>query len=1004
MKSVRKKQSKWRRKLDYRANKSVYTIAAGKPFSKVLVQYLLQQTLDEPEFLTQYRLFLPSRRACRIVRDTFLSMNAGRAMLLPRMSPIGEVDEDELSLMMFGQAQGVLDIPPAISPMHRQLLLSKLIASRPDYKQGADQALLLARALCQLMDQILVEELDVSALEHLVPEDFASHWQITLDFLKIITEYWPRILAEQNLIESVQRRRILLQSIAQHWVECPPDYPVIAAGSTGSIPAVGRFLSVVAGMERGAVVLPGLDLDLDEEAWGHIEESHPQYGLKGTIEAIGIRREEVHVLPCDVEGRSVDRGALVQTLMLPARDSARWRGFGTNNDVKAQLEGVRYFSCISSQQEASLIAFLMREALEVPDRVTALVTPDRALARAVAAACQRWGIEVDDSAGQALSGSRIGIFASLTLNAMAHKFDPVSMLALMKSPLCRMGYSKSDIRSVLSHFERSFLRQDLIIQSFIQLRDEIDKTGQHVSVLKFYDRFLEATAPMRTMKGGVHDFTKMLQVHIGVMEALAQTDDSDGAQMLWRGDAGESASRFFTELFQYGELIGAVNFDDYGRILEALMQGVSVRSAYGVHPRLLILGQLEARLSHADRVIIGGMNEGTWPGDAGYDPWMSRPMRERFGLPGLDQAIGIAAHDFMQNFACADVILTRSERVERAPTVPSRWLSRLETIISAAGLRLSDFTPHHYMQWVDDFDKAQSFKPYLRPAPCPPVVSRPASVSVTKVETWLKDPYAIYMYYVLNLRKLRPIVQDNDAAMRGSVLHEVLDQFMRENPINLPDNAQQKVMDIAKNIIEMRVEDMDALYYWLPKLNKITDWFVQHERGWRSKAAYGASEIKGSREFDIDGVPFELHGTADRIDRIGDGYGIIDYKSGGAYRGSSILKGENAQLPLEGLIMEGGGFAHAGFIAGSVKYLGYWILNGADAGGKVSEVDSGLEACLERVHEGLCALIRTFRGKDVPFYAIPDVANAPRYNDYEHISRLKEWASLEEGAEASGYE
>jgi len=41
---------------------------------------------------------------------------------------------------------------------------------------------------------------------------------------------------------------------------------VIAAGSTGSMPATAKLLATIAHLRHGAVVLPGLDTDLDAEA------------------------------------------------------------------------------------------------------------------------------------------------------------------------------------------------------------------------------------------------------------------------------------------------------------------------------------------------------------------------------------------------------------------------------------------------------------------------------------------------------------------------------------------------------------------------------------------------------------------------------------------------------------------------------------------------------------------------------------------------------------------
>lgn len=956
---------------------SVYTIAAGQNFSKVFARHLMQQESDSPERLTQYHLLLPTRRACRIMRDAFLQLNDGKPLLLPAMSPIGEVDEQDLSLTMFGQSDAVLDIPEAISPLQRQLMLSKLIQSMPDFAQGPDHALMLAQSLCSLIDQVLVEELSFDALDTLVPEDFATHWQVTLDFLKIVSEHWPKILTEHNLIEVVTRRRLMLEALGAHWQDCPPDVPVIAAGSTGSIPVVGRFLKIVSQLPQGSVVLPGVDRVLDDEAWDCLGESHPQYILKKTLQTLGVERGDVGLIGDDPSPRS----ALGRFALLPAAVSGRWGAVDDMHYDKA-LEGVQYYSCHTEHQEAGLVALLMREMLQQPRKVCAFVTPDRVLARRVAAACRRWDIEVDDSAGQSLADNELGKFSLLILNAAREVYDPSALLALLKSPLCRVRRDKANCRRLIGVLERSVLRAGHIIGSFEQLRGFIEDA----EVLSYFD---DVHVQLQAIQGAPADFIARLKVHLQVMEYLAATGDMQGDARLWRGDAGESAVHLFADMLEHGALVGDVHQNAYARIFGVFLKEAQVRSAYGVHPRLLILGQLEARLTHADRIILGGLNEGSWTPSNDHDPWMSKPMRKRFGLPSVEQSIGIAAHDFMQGFACDDVILTRSEKVDRSPSIPVRWLSRFDTVLKACGRGLDDLTDPSYFAWLEQMDDHGDFAPSKRPEPRPPLLARPNGASVTKIETWLQNPYAIYAYYTLGLKPMKPLLQDNDAALRGTILHDILDRFTAEGEINEP-----RIIEIAQEVTAQHLVDPDMLYYWWPKFYRIAEWFVSHEKSWRMDAKFLAGEAHGDVTLTIDGSPFRLYGRADRIDRMHGGYALIDYKSGGAYTKSGLQKGAYPQMPLEAIMISEVGFE--GVARGDVRYIGYWLLNG----GKVVALDAGLEDTVAIVRDGLSSLVRAFREVDVPFYCVPDALNAPRFNDYEQLARLKEWAAL--GGDESG--
>ncbi len=979
------------------AQHKIYNIKAGRPFSKDLARYLLHITKGNPEELTRYRILLPTRRACRILRDTFLSINEGKSILLPVMSPIGDVEEQDLSLMMFGNSDRFLDIPNAIAPLQRQLLLAKLICSAPDFAQGQDHALAMAQALAKFIDQVIVEGLEFSDLHKIVPDEFAEHWQITLDFLKIISENWSKILAQYGVIDVAERRNLLLQALADYWQESPPDYPVIAAGSTGSIPAVGELLGVISSMDRGQVILPALDMVMDDEAWQHVGANHPQHSLKSLLERMGVGRCDVANLNID---SGFDRGILASEMMLPAQVSARWKGFGDRCNIDPMLENLQYFSCATQQEEASLIALIMRESLQNAAKVTALITPDRGLARRVAALCRRWGMEVDDSAGHNLLESRLGKFMVLSMNMSGGSFDVVSMLALLKISLCRFGQNEEHYNKMLKSLEMEFLRQGNIIASYEMLRDMIAAKNGAADILNFIDGFYAAFKPLMCFRNSKYkqNFSDILKAHINVMENLANHSDKEGAEILWRGDDGEAAAHLLSEILEHAALINDVSIAEYEQILKALMSNITIRSAYNVHPRILILGQLEARLSDADLVILGGLNEGVWPPDAGHDPWMSRPMRKDFGLPSSDQAIGIAAHDFVQGFCAPNVVMTRSEKIDGSPSVPARWLDRLDTVLRACGKNLSDLSHAPYKEWVKNLDRPDSVKSFERPAPRPPISTRPNGVSVTKIDVWMKNPYAIYMHYVLGLRKMKPLIQDNDAALRGTILHEILERFTQQFPLELPDNAEEELINIAKNILDERLESPELMLYWWSKFLKIAAWFVAHEKIWRMDGKFLASEIKGSIDIDIDGKPFNLYGTADRIDRMHGGYALIDYKTGGSFSKSALKNGGLPQMPLEAIILSNGGFKDKNerIIKGDSVYLGYWKLTGGKKAGEIAHISGDLDETITIVLDGLKSLITAFRELDTPFYAVPDTMNAPRFNDYEHVSRLKEWAALDD--------
>ncbi len=123
-------------------------------------------------------------------------------------------------------------------------------------------------------------------------------------------------------------------------------------------------------------------------------------------------------------------------------------------------------------------------------------------------------------------------------------------------------------------------------------------------------------------------------------------------------------------------------------------------------------------------------------------------MRSAIGLASPEEAVGQAAHDFVAA-ACAApaVVLSCPRRRDGAPAVPARWLTRLDAFLDGHGLTLPE---HPAAAWAAALDQpADGPRPVAPPRPCPPVALRPRRLSVTEIETWLRDPYAIHARHIL---------------------------------------------------------------------------------------------------------------------------------------------------------------------------------------------------------------------------------------------------------------
>ena len=305
----------------------VATISSGVAFVDALAKRLLREADGDPMALAGMRVLLPTRRACRALAEAFLRLGGGKAQLLPTMTPLGDMDEEELTIAEAGLPPGAgqaLDLPPAISGLRRQLLLATAVMALPDHRMHPEHATALALELAKLIDRLATENCNAEDIRGLVSEgeDYAAHWQRVLRFLEILISAWPEILKDEGCIDPAQRRNALLSAQARFWQESPPTTPVIAAGSTGSIPATADLLAVVAALPKGIVVLPGLDTTLADDAWEHLGPTHPQFGLKQLLSRLDVARDAV----ADFTGAGEHtRSRLISAALTPARATPRPR-------------------------------------------------------------------------------------------------------------------------------------------------------------------------------------------------------------------------------------------------------------------------------------------------------------------------------------------------------------------------------------------------------------------------------------------------------------------------------------------------------------------------------------------------------------------------------------------------------------------------------------------------------------------------------------------------------
>ncbi len=1034
------------------ARPRVFTIPPSAPFLPTLARAMLAGDLPapggpkpDPLGLPQATIYLPTRRAVRALREAFLEATGGKAVLLPSIRALGDPDED--AAIIFGSetdAEAGLagaTSAPAIGALDRRLALMRLVlawgerlrreaeAARAEFLPPAStpaQASYLAADLANLMDFIESEEVDLDRLQEIVPEAHAAHWQLTVDFLKIVTEHWPAYLADNSLVSPALRRTLLMGFEAERLLTNPPKGPVIAAGSTGTVPATARLLKVIASLPNGAVVLPGLDYFLDDESWASLARhpEHPQAGMADLLGKLGLVRAEVGFVPGSEPSLSqAARLQLVSEVLRPAGHTERWQDFlraqasraqGTLFGPASALAGIHRLEAPTAHDEAEAIALILRGVIETPDQTAALITPDRTLARRVAARLKAYDLAIDDSAGTPVARTVPGAFLDLMLSAVESDFAAPDLMALLKHPLALLGRPPAAIRRAARALERAAFRDSYVGQGLGGVAEALQaargnrrRRAVPPEELREADHLVadlsRALAPLAALYADEsrHAAAALAEAHSAAAEALAR-DSAGSSSGLWQGDAGEALSVLFAELIA-AKPTPELTAKDYAPFYRSLVAGRVARPRASAHPRLFIWGPLEARLQQPDVVILGSLNEGVWPRPQEASPWLSRPMAEELKLPPPERRIGLSAHDFAQALSAPTVYLTRAIKVDGVPTVPSRWLQRFTALVEAAGLAKPSAGREPFIAWARHRDDSSTFAPAPRPMPCPPVAARPRRLSVSRIERMLANPYDIYARDILKLQPLGDLGAEPDPRLRGTIVHAALHEFTAKYHDRLPANIAGELVAIADRQFAELGGSARVAAFWRPTFERFARWFEATESARRTGILNIVPEVSGSLKLDI-GEGFELTARADRIDIADDGTVLIyDYKSGQAPSTTHVDELYAPQLPLEAAIAVGGGFGDLG--PRLVSKLVYIKASGQGEGGEERAAGNLAPADLAALSlAALRGLIARFDRHNTPYEAKRRSASAFKraynFDDYAQLARVQEWSDT--GGEGEG--
>jgi ATP-dependent helicase/nuclease subunit B len=701
--------------------------------------------------------------------------------------------------------------------------------------------------------------------------------------------------------------------------------------------------------------------------------------------------------------------------MRPAEATERWRDTLKESAFEARrvtaLAGLSLIEAAITEEEAVAVALALREAVSDPDRTAALITPDRALARRVIAALERWGVPVDDSGGDPLPDTPAGIFARLAADAALNGCEPVTLLALLKHPLCRLGAHEFSHRPAIALLERAILRgprprpgADGLAHALQSLRSERETLHARDPRRWLSERDLERAAELiAKLKPALEPLARvgksaslrdLAAHHHAVVAALSF--DHKGEHAAFAARDGAALKETFQSMVDSGQTAAVtVAPHEYPDLFRAIASDRVVRRPGAPGARVRIYGPLEARLQQADRVVLAGLVEGVWPPEPRGDPWLNRPMRQELGLDLPERRIGLSAHDFAQAFGAREVVLSHAAKREGSPTVASRFVQRLAAVSGSDAWEAVKARGAIYLDWARALDRPAEVKAAERPAPKPPVALRPKRLPVTDIEHWLRDPYTIYAKHILRLQALDPVDTPPGARDRGTVIHKAIGDFTAKFADGLPADPLAELMALGREAFSPLADYPEAKAFWWPRFERIARWFIDWETERRGNVRNVYAEVEGKLQVTDD---FLLTARADRIEELNNGkFAVLDYKTGRPPSKKEVQVGFAPQLTLQATILRHGTFKDIP-AGGSISELLYLRLSGGDPGGEKAPRDFEslqLDDAANRALDKLRELVVKFASEDEPYLSFWRPMWVGRtYGDYDHLARVREWSAV----------
>ncbi len=1022
----------------------LYTIPAYADDIDILAKRLISESSGNALGLSEMAVVLPDRDAVDRLKEALIAHNDGKPMILPQIVTVDGLDDDVLSLRLAGSegfTQDVMALPPSIDNLSRQMILAREIIKHPNTANSMEAALSLAKDMGRFIDELHENNVDVSRLADIKDNDIPGDAEKTRALLNIVALDWPRIKSEMGVTDRTERRQKTLGLLAEYLEQQGLKMPVVMAGFRSYSHGLTRFVKALNdNADNARIVLPGLEISMGQDSWDAVDESHPQFAFKDLLNSIELKKEDVSYWPGTTgssQSRSVvERRKLLREAMRPSETTHKWKHLKVFDKAKLRpskrivpkgsplsateqagpreidpisLTGLETLVAGTPQEEASAIALKLREVLEAPEKTALFVTSDEGLARRVISRLDRWNIKGEFEGGQTLYNSKSGEYARSALQMALQELAPIPLLNVLKNPATTLGDEHGSVLRQTEALEDIALHGVRPPPGFEGLKKHVRFAfNEKARRIKTKKKRLEVEAEVSEVEAWIDGVKARLSTavdiltvenpmpleahviaHIKLLEGLTETslDDKKTYFSIWQGREGAALARTFKALMASDTLKTEMTGAEYAALFDEALK--SRRVKVDTHPRLRIVNPRDAHLFAADTTIFGGLTANNSPGKQSEKFWLSAHIRKLLDLPPLDVDLGQEAYSFVAATSNKNVLLTRAERDQNAPTVSSPYLTRLMMLLRGLGLE-DKVTPRSKLLDMNAaLHRPNSFQPLDVPRPTPPASSRPRRLSVSAIETLLRDPYTVYARYILKLYPKNGIDAEPAYNDRGTMIHDALEEFKKRTKDGLPDNAYDVLIECGEDAFASRMDNPFVRAFWWPRFERMAKWVIDYERMREELSNTIGMEIPGRLDVETEEGRFVITAIADRIDELLDGtVSIIDYKTGGVPTKKDVAQGLSPQLTLEALMALSGGFK--GVEAKDVGMLEYWRLSGGRPAGDITQIEN-----IDKLHvetlEGLTRILAHYAKKDTPYLPTPRPKIAPKYVPYNHLGRSDEW-------------